>query len=76
MFAFWVRVVTLRGIFPCRAFLFVAEVHTLLSLLRRVGLLAATTTILGLVSDLWDLHHGGQLLLPLLNILHLIILIS
>ena len=76
MFAFRVRVVTLRGVLPCRAFLFVAEVHTLFSLLRRVGLLAATTLILGLNSVLWDIHHGGRLLLLLLDIIHIIILLS
>ena len=69
MFAFWVRVVTLGGVLPCRAFLYVAEVHTLFTLLRRVVLLAATTMILGLTSVLWDIHHGGRLLLLLLDIL-------
>ena len=74
--AFRVRVVTLRGIFLCRAFLFVAEVHTLFSLLRRVVLLATITMILGLNSVLWDIHHGGRLLLLLLDIIHIIILLS
>jgi hypothetical protein len=76
MFAFTVRVVTLRGIFLCRAFLFVAEVHTLFSLLRRVVLLATITMILGLNSVLWDTHHGGRLLLLLLDIIHIIIFLS
>jgi hypothetical protein len=74
MFAFRVSVVTLRGVLLYRAFLFVAEVHTLFSLLRRVVLLAATTIILGLNSVLWDIHHGGQLLLLILDIIHIIIL--
>jgi hypothetical protein len=50
--AFIVRSGTLGGVLPCRAFLFVVEVHTLYSLLRRIVLLAATTMVLVIISVL------------------------